>query len=298
VTKSPTNVAASIAARLRAQAKRDGRAYDELLTYFAIERFLFRLASTPHRDRFVLKGALMLPMWGSSVARATRDIDLLGRGEPSPAGIAAVIADCIAVPAPDDGLAFDATTIRATEIREQERYGGIRATFLCLLERSRISMQVDVGLGDAITPGVVEIVYPTILELPPPRLDAYPAETAIAEKLEAVVNLGLGNSRMKDFFDLWSLLGHLEIDGETITTAVRATFLRRGTTVPTDPPVGLTSEFSRDHEKLTQWSAFVRKLKLHRPDLEDVVHRISTFGTAVFDGTAVAHRWFPGRGWA
>lgn len=194
----PKNLAASIRERLRQRAATDRRPFDEVLTYYAIERFLFRLSKTSHRDRFVLKGALMLPLWGMSIARATRDIDLLGRGDPTPAEIASMIADCIAVAVHPDAVAFDPASIETSEIREQERYGGTRATFLAYLERARIKMQVDVGLGDVVTPGVVAITYPALLELPAPELAGYPVETTIAEKLEAIVDLGLANSRMKD----------------------------------------------------------------------------------------------------
>lgn len=202
----PKNLAASVRERLRHRAVADGRPFDEVLTYYAIERFLFRLSQTAHRDRFVLKGALMLPLWGMAMARATRDIDLLGRGTPTPDEIAGVIADCIAAEVPPDALEFDASSIETGKIREDERYGGIRATFLAYLERARIKMQVDIGLGDAVTPGVVTIIYPVLLELPAPKLFGYPVETTIAEKLEAIVDLGLANSRMKDFFDLWCRL--------------------------------------------------------------------------------------------
>lgn len=279
------NLAASIRERLRQRAVADGRPFDELLTYYAIERFLFRLSRTRHRDRFVLKGALMLPLWGVSVARATRDIDLLGHGAPTPEEIAGVIRDCLAVDVPPDALEFDVSSIETSEIREHERYGGTRVTFLATLERARIKMQVDIGLGDAITPGVVPITYPAILELPAPELSGYPVETAIAEKLEAIVDLGLTNSRMKDFFDLWSLLGNMELDGETITKAIGATFARRGTAIPNTPPIGLTAHFASERDKLAQWSAFVRRLRLQDPPaLGTVVDRIAMFALPVFSG--------------
>jgi hypothetical protein len=298
MTSDPRNLAASVAARLLNQARATGRAYDELLTYYAIERFLFRLASTPHRERFVLKGALMLRLWGADLARTTRDIDLLDRGELSVDELARVIADCTSAPVPADGLVFDAATIRTVAIREQERYGGVRATFIGLLDRSRIAMQVDVGLGDVVTPGVVHIVYPTLLDLPAPELMGYPVETAIAEKLEAIVDLDLANSRMKDFFDLWSLLGYLEIDGDAIVAAVRATFARRGTALPTVLPVGLTPRFADDDAKRTQWSSFLRRIKVTRPTLGDAIARVASFALPVFVGGAADRYWDPEDGWA
>ena len=298
----PKNLAASVRERLRQRAAAEGRPFDEVLTYYAIERFLFRLSRTPHRDRFVLKGALMLPLWGTSIARATRDIDLLGRGAPTRDEIAAMILDCLAVAVPPDAVEFDASSIATHEIREQERYGGIRATFLAHLERAEVKMQVDIGLGDVVTPDVVAITYPALLEMPAPELSGYPVETSIAEKLEAMVDLGLANSRMKDFFDLWSLLGNLELDGATTVRAVSATFARRGTAIPSVPPTGITAEFATDRGKLAQWSAFVRRLRLAAPPaLGDVVERIATFALPVF---ASAHgamlegaRWSPLGGW-
>jgi hypothetical protein len=295
------NLAASIREQLRKRAVAEARPFDEVLTYFAIERFLFRLSRTAHRDRFVLKGALMLPLWGTALARATRDIDLLGRGAVTPEQLANVITDCLTVEVPPDAISFDASTIKVTEIRENARYGGIRATFLGYLERAKINMQVDVGLGDVVTPAVVSIVYPALLELPAPELSGYPVETTIAEKLEAIVDLGLANSRMKDFFDLWCLLGNLEIDGAIVTAALQATFARRGTAIPQDPPVGLTEQFvTRD--KLAQWSAFTRRLRLDDPpDLAPVIARIAAFATPVFTAISASNqvrgRWLAAQGW-
>jgi len=163
-------------------------------------------------------------------------------------------------------------------------------------------MQVDVGLGDAVTPGVVAISYPALLDLPAPELAGYPVETTIAEKLEAIVDLGLTNSRMKDFFDLWSVLGNLELDGETMTTAVKATFTRRGTAIPANLPVGLTKEFTTERAKLTQWAAFTARLRITEPPaLAAVIERIASFATPVFAAVNasnhVAGRWMATRGW-
>jgi hypothetical protein len=197
---------------------------------------------------------------GDHRARATRDIDLLGRGSLTTADVESMIRDSMAANVVDDGMVFDPTTLDVTTIRERERYGGLRATFIGHLGRARIKMQVDIGLGDAITPGVVDITYPTLLDLPAPALKAYPIETTLAEKLEAIVDLGLANSRMKDYFDIWTLLGAHELDGATIVAAVRATFERR----------------LRSSEP---------------PALADVVERIAAFATSVFDGSAATLRW-------
>jgi hypothetical protein len=298
----PKNLAASVHARLLNRAKAEGRPFDELLTYYAIERFLFRLSRTGHRDRFVLKGALMLPLWGTDIARATRDIDFLGRGALTMDELARVIRDCLAVEVPPDAINFDASTIAVDEIREDTRYGGMRATFLGFLDRAKITMQVDVGLGDAVTPGIVAITYPALLDLPAPELVGYPVETTIAEKLEAIVDLGLTNSRMKDFFDLWSLLGNLALDGETMTAAVKATFVRRGTATPSSLPVGLTEQFATERAKVAQWSAFTSRLRItNPPPLPTVIVRIAAFAMPVFTGidasNFVTDRWLAAEGW-
>lgn len=296
------NLAASIRERLRQRALADRRPFDEVLTYYAMDRFLFRLGQTTHRDRFVLKGAMMLRLWGTTIARPTRDIDLLGRGDLAAGQLASAIADCIAAEAPPDALVFDVGSIVTSEIREQERYGGIRAEFQAMLERARIKMQVDVGLGDVITPRAVEVTYPTLLDFPAPKLHGYPVETAVAEKLEAIVDLGLANSRMKDFFDLWSIAGHLELDGATVAKAIGATFERRGTAVPTSIPVGLSSTFAADADRQKQWSAFVRRIRVDRaPSFADVVARIQRFAMPVFSaatGIAFDAMWTPTTEWA
>ncbi|HEV7553952.1 MAG TPA: nucleotidyl transferase AbiEii/AbiGii toxin family protein [Kofleriaceae bacterium] len=178
----------------------------------------------------------------------------------------------------------------------------MRATFLARLENARIKMQVDLGLGDAVTPGIVAITYPVLLDLPAPELAGYPVETTIAEKLEAIVDLGLANSRMKDFFDLFSLLGSLTLDGAVVAKAITATFARRGTSIPDGAPIGLTKEFATDHEKLAQWSAFIRRLRIDsHPNLSSVVGRISDFALPIFGHitkqTSSAARWEPGSGW-
>lgn len=295
--RAPKDLAASIASRLLDQARSSGRPYDELLTYYSIERFLFRLASTPHRDRLVLKGALMLPIWGGPVARPTRDIDFLGRGSLTASDVTNIVIDSIAADVEDDGMEFDASTLVVSEIREHERYGGLRATFRGRMGRSRVKMQLDIGLGDAVTPGVIDVTYPTLLDFPAPALKGYPRETSIAEKLEAIVDLGLANSRMKDYFDLWTLTNGHDLDGDAMVAAVRATFERRGTAIPTAPPIGLTSTFAEDAAKQSQWSGFTRRLRAALPSLSEIVARVAQFALPIFDGSAATRRWIAGTTW-
>jgi len=299
----PRNVAASVRDRLLQRAKREGRPFDEVLVYYAIERFLYRLSRTRHAQRLVLKGALMLPLWGSSIARATRDIDMLGRATMAPAEVEGIVRECMQVQVDADGLDFVPGSIVLDEIRKEERYGGVRTTFQARMERTKIHLQLDIGFGDVITPSTVEITYPTLLGDPAPVLAGYPAATAVAEKLEAIVDLGLANSRMKDYFDLWTIASALELDGRTLARAVAATFRRRGTALPSAPPVGLMAAFGDDDAKQRQWAAFVRRIRIpDAPPLSEVIGRIAAFLVPVLDAALsdVEWRatWPPGGPWS
>jgi len=258
---SPKNMAASVHARLAEIARRTGRPFQELLQYYAMERFLYRLSKSPHAARFVLKGALMLRVWDAPMARPTKDIDLLGRLEHSLENGSTVVREVCALEVEPDGLIFRPATVKSERIREDADYEGVRIRFDGLLARARIAMQLDVGIGDVMVPGPVEIAYPTLLDFPAPRLKGYPRETAIAEKFEAMVKLGTLNSRMKDFYDIWLLSRQFDFDGPTLAQAVNATFVNRRTAVKADP-VALSTEFSESEVANTQWRAFVRKGRL------------------------------------
>ena len=258
---SPKNMAASVHARLAEIARRTGRPFQELLQYYAMERFLYRLSKSPHAARFVLKGALMLRVWDAPMARPTKDIDLLGRLENSLANGSTAVREVCALEVEPDGLVFRPATVKSERIREDADYEGVRIRFDGLLARARIAMQLDVGIGDVMVPGPVEIAYPTLLDFPAPRLKGYPRETAIAEKFEAMVKLGTLNSRMKDFYDIWLLSRQFDFDGSTLAQAVNATFVNRRTAVKADL-VALSTEFSESEVANTQWRAFVRKGRL------------------------------------
>jgi hypothetical protein len=289
----PRNLPASVRERLLQRAKREQRPFDEVLTYYAMERFLYRVSRTQHVERLVLKGALMLPIWGTSIARATRDIDMSGR---SPTDVGAVVQECLAVSVEPDGLEFRPQSVVLSDIRKDEPYGGTRATFEARLENARIRVQVDVGFGDPITPGPVEVTYPTLLDQPAPRLWAYPVATTIAEKLNAIVELGLASSRLKDYFDLWSIARVMEIDGDTLVRAIRATFGRRGTPMGGAVPVGLTPAFGEDASKRAQWSAFTRRIRAQdAPPLDEVVTAVAAFLGPVLTAAAEEGTW--GREW-
>lgn len=257
--KKPANIAASVNARLKRLARERGDDVQLVLTRYANERLLYRLAQSPHANNFILKGAALFTVWTGRPHRATRDVDLLGFGDASEARLLEVFADVLALDVPDDGVIFDLPSMTATTIREEQSYGGIRIVFAAHVASARLQLQVDIGFGDAITPQSAVVDFPTLLEFPAPRLRAYPRETVVAEKLEAMVQLSIDNSRMKDFYDVAVLSRDFDFDGTLLCQAIRATFERRGTPIPTTTPIALTSAFAEDQTKLKQWSGFVKR---------------------------------------
>lgn len=275
---NPQNAAASVRARLLNLTKQSGEEYEQLLTRFCIERLLYRLGRSPHAGRFVLKGAMLFLVWDGQIRRPTRDLDLLGFGDISEQGLRPIFAEICQVPCPEDGIRFLPDSIQVQPIREEQQYGGLRVLVEARLGTARVRCQVDVGTGDALTPPPAEADFPSLLDLPRPRLRMYRPETVVAEKLEAMVQLGIANSRMKDFFDLWHLARRFAFDGPVLADAVRATFARRGTVLPEAVPVALSDDFARDPSKLSQWTAFRRRAKLEEPaDLATVQRVIGPF---------------------
>lgn len=259
---APRNLAASVRQRLLNLARQRGEDFNFVLTLYGLERLLYRLGQSPYRTGFVLKGAMLLRAWSVSVHRPTRDLDLLGRGERTLARLEHIFADVWRLPAEDDGLELEPGSIRSEEIRGGQEYGGVRVTMTARLANARIPIQVDVGFGDVVTPGPAELAYPTLLDGPAPVLLAYPPETVVAEKLQAMVALGLANTRMKDFYDLWILSRSVAFSGDTLARAIGATFARRGTAIPAGDPEGLSAAFYEDPGKQRQWSAFLGRTGL------------------------------------
>lgn len=260
--KSLRNVPASVRQRLLNLARQRGEDFNFLLTLYGLERLLYRLGQSPHRTGFVLKGAMLLRAWSVNAHRPTRDMDLLGRGARSRARLEGIFADLWELPVEDDGLELEPGSVRSEEIREAQEYGGVRVTMTACLGTARIPLQVDIGFGDAVTPGPAEVTYPTMLGGSAPVLPAYPPETVVAEKLQAVAALGFTNTRMKDFYDLWILSRGLPFSGQTLSRAIAATFARRGTAIPDNDPEGLTPRFYEDDDKQRQWNAFLGKTGL------------------------------------
>lgn len=302
MTRPLKNIGHSVSARLLDLSKKRGEDFQLVLLRYINERLLFRLAASPHAKRFILKGAALFTAWTGKPHRATRDIDLLGLGEPSPDHLKQVFLEVLRHEVDPDGVEFEASSLVARAIREDQEYGGVRLTVTATVATARVRVQVDVGFGDAVTPAATVIEFPPLLDFPAPRLRAYPRETVAAEKLEAMVQLGLANTRLKDFYDLRVMAELFEFDGTILVKAMRATFQRRGTPIPAGAPAALTPEFFDDRSRRTQWSAFARKTgAADAGELPATVARVAAFCSAplIAAGTesSWAASWSPGGPW-
>ena len=302
----PTNVAASVRQRLYNLAKEKGEDFNFVLGRFAAERLLFRLSVSESADDFVLKGALLFLLWSDQIHRPTRDVDLLGYGESSIGKLEETFRKVCRAQVVEDGLVFDADSVQGASIREDQEYDGVRITLTAFLGNARIPMQIDIGFGDAITPGVEAVEFPlmlTIPVLPAAKLNAYPRETVIAEKLEAMVALGMANSRMKDFYDLFTLAQNFPFDGIGLVRAVQNTFERRATTLPDTAPIALTDEFSADAAKTSQWRSFLKRVNIHaaEPHLAKVIDHLRQFLLPVLVAAKnrgeFSQSWIAGKCW-
>jgi predicted nucleotidyltransferase component of viral defense system len=275
------NVSASVHQQLLNIAKESARPFNEVLQYFAMERFLYRLSQSQHTDSLVLKGALLFRVWDVPDSRATRDIDFLAYLDNSPDKMATIVRDICAIEDTDDGLAFDPDTVEAHRIKEGADYEGVRIRFIGRLGNARIHMQVDAGFGDLVHPGAVQAEYPTLLDLPAPSLRTYPPETAIAEKAETMVSLGSLNSRMKDFHDIWRMSRQFNFQGDELCEAVKCTFRNRNTAMVEFDD--LVAELLDNENLDRQWAAFLGKSTLTEPEkFPQVLAAIGDFLSPVF----------------
>lgn len=296
------DLGASVRARLLRVARERGEDFQFVLTRYANERLLFRLASSKHAQRFVLKGAALFTLWTGKPHRATRDLDLLGFGDPGVGHVREVFSELLALDVVEDGVRFDIDSLSVGLIREEQEYGGVRVELVARVTSARVRLQVDVGFGDAITPDASVVEFPPLLDFPAPRLRAYPRETVVAEKLEAMVQLGMVNSRMKDFYDV-AVLGRIfDFDGALLARAIRVTFERRKTPLPVTVPVALTAEFAEDSTKKTQWSGFTRKAGIRGAgSLAETIAAVRAFVEAPLDsaarGTPTPGTWHAGNTW-
>ena len=267
--KRSTNIiTASVRRRLYDLSRQRGEDFQLVLTWYAVERMLYRIAQSKHSNQFILKGAMLLNVWMDGSHRPTRDLDLAGRGDASPERLITLFQKICRVEVEPDGFEFDPETIRVNKLREDQEYQGQRVRLLGNLGNARISVQIDIGFGDVVTPRAEKIIYPTLLDLPAPRIFAYPVETVVGEKLQAMVALGMLNSRMKDFYDLRMIARRFSFEGSKLAKAIKATFDRRRTEIPGAIPAGLSSEFARDPEKGTQWMAFLNRSGLDKMPVE------------------------------
>lgn len=278
------DIPASVRQRLLNNARETGRPFQEVLQYFAMERFLYRLAQSPHSHNFILKGALMLTAWRAPASRPTKDIDLLARMDNSVDAVLAIVRDVCGQEVEPDGLVFDAGSLQGMVIKEDADYEGVRLTFRAYLQNARVQMQIDLGFGDVVFPHPTLTDYPTILDYPAPKLRGYTRETAVAEKFEAMTKLGQLNSRLKDFFDIWLLSRQFDFDGPTLAAAITQTFANRKTPMASRP-VALTEAFAEDPVKAAQWRGFLRKSRLESApkELGQVVQALAHFLLPVAD---------------
>ncbi len=289
--------------RLKARANELGLDFQQALQYYAMERFLYRLSMTPWCKRFVVKGAVMLRVWDAAMARPTRDIDFLGAIDNTPAAVRAVVMDCLAVDV-DDGLIFS-QEVSAEQITVEDRYPGVGVRIRGELSGARFTLRLDIGIDDATVPEPAWVNYPTLFNELVPHILAYQPPTAIAEKFEAMVNLGLVNSRLKDFYDIWMLARTLSFDGRELVAALSATFSRRDTGLPDESPVALTEAFTRQTATTTMWRTYRRTLaasNIEVPEsLDKVVDVITRFimpaAAAAATGGPFEKSWTPASGW-
>ena len=297
------NLPASVKARLANLAREQKEEFQELLSRYDRERLLYRLSVSEYQERFILKGALLFAYWTGAPHRPTRDMDLLGCGDPDIALLEKMFRELCAVQVQPDGLVFKPDSVNGERIKDDEKYEGVRLHMTALLGKSRISLQIDVGFGDRIVPGPEEIDFPTLLDFPTPHLKSYTRDSMVAEKFETMVKLGMLNTRMKDFFDVWTVSQEFAFDGPTLSKAIKATFETRGTAVPNKPPVALSAEFYNDREKNAQWKAFLNKARLtaEGKSLPEIAEALRAFLVPVSEAVAcdetLKPNWQPGGPW-
>ena len=296
MAKGFKNITASVHQRLLNKAKESSRPFNELLQYFAIERFIYRLSKSPHKDQFILKGALMFSAWCGPATRPTMDIDLLGKINNRLEVITAAIKDACLMDVEADGISFNAETVEAVRITEDAEYEGVRVRVHGNLGKARVTLQINIGFGDVIVPSPSKVSYPAILDFPAPELEGYTMESSIAEKFQAMVKLGVLNSRMKDFYDIWILSRSFDFKGEVLAEAVEKTFANRNTSITLNATV-FDPSFGMDRDKNIQWQGFLRKTKLiDTPgSFEEVITVVKLFleplVTSIFERRAFKSIW-------
>jgi predicted nucleotidyltransferase component of viral defense system len=290
------NIAASILARLRSQAEIVDRPFAEILQYYAMERFLYRLSKTNYADKFILKGGLLFYAWSLPLRRPTRDIDFRGYTSHNTKDILRMINTVIMEQAFDDGLTFDPESISVEETQIDANYQGIRAKLTALLERSRIPIQIDIGFSDELASKAESIEYPNLLpDLKTVHMKGYPKEAVVAEKFHAMVRHAELNSRLKDYYDLWLLAETFEFDSHSMKKALETTFTTRETELPKERPISLTAKYASDNQ--ARWDNFLRKLKLENNSFIEVIELIWKFLKEPLQTSDRGRTWIPNKGW-
>lgn len=295
------DIAASVKARLINLAKDNREDAQSILTRYGVERFLYRLSQSDHKKNFLLKGAALFALWFHQPHRATKDVDLLGFVENDIATLEKIVSEVCEIEG-SDGLKFDLETVRGEQIRAEEAYQGVRIKVTAMLGTARIHLQIDVGFGDAVTPGAKSATLPSILDFPAPTLKVYPKETVVAEKFEAMVRFGPGNGRMKDFWDIDYIIREFDFDGELLQKAIRATFRNRHTVLPKDLPIALTTDFADNERILSLWRAFITRNGLETStDIVKVIEKLRAFFSPIISeemaGKTFSGKWHAGSGW-
>ena len=303
MARKPWNIAASVRARLQDLAREQQADFQRVLTRYALERLLFRLSVSPHKNLFVLKGAMLYVAWLADPFRTTRDLDLLAFADRETTSFLEIFRNICSQPVADDGLRFDTESILVEPSSGDRTQKALRVRTSAQLASAMIPIQIDVGFGDAVTPGPLELEYPVLLDHPAPTLNAYPRDTVVAEKFEAIVALDLANSRMKDFYDLLAMSRLFAFEGTTLAAAIRATFEQRATAIPHERPPPLTHAFLEDSRKFGQWRSFLTRdpLLIDEPDLRTVIREVGDFimpaARAAIDDRRTLGRWTSDRGW-
>ena len=268
------NLAASVRARLKQHANATKQDFNLTLTQYGLERLLYRLSVSRYAANYLLKGALLFSIWYEQPHRPTRDADLLGFGSDDINSAVSPFREICEILV-DDGIVFDSASVKGSAIRKDAGYGGVRVDLQANLDGARIGLQVDIGFGDVVTPAPQSVCYPVLLDdMPSAQLRSYPEHTVVAEKFHAVCLLGMANTRMKDYFDLWVLLGNDCLKTAELRRAIEATFARRQLAMPSNIPSGLSDTFAQDAVKQRQWTAFLKKNRLEALDLAEVVARL------------------------
>jgi predicted nucleotidyltransferase component of viral defense system len=300
--RRPTNIGASVRARLLNLSRERGVEFQRLLSEFAIERLLFRLGTSTHAGDFVLKGATLFKFWSGDLQRATWDVDLLSRSNVGVSEMVSLVKSLCSIDGGEDGIVFDAESLTGEAIAEEARYAGVRVQLDARLAEARIPVQLDIGMGDVVLPAPSLASYPTLLDHPSPRILVYPREAVVAEKLEAIVSLGITNSRMKDFYDLRQLAASSSFDGSVLGNSVRTTFDHRGTPLPDSKLLVLQAGFLSAPDRQVQWRAFLRRSRLSGPEDAGVLETelrsfVLPLVEALAKGERFARSWPPGGPW-